>query len=460
MNHSAQASAPAEGWLAKVDAFLGGWISGWNPYDPDKLKERTLAPVAVEESNIRKRATQIFLLFFGLFLGWATMAPLDAGVSVQGSVVVMGNRKAVQHPSGGVVQEILVKEGDEVSAGQVLLRINPLKSDAEMTSVELQYINLLASESRLKSERDGLSAIVWPEELNKRFGRQDSRVSEAKKLQEQLFNSRKADFTAQVSSFNEQIAGLSGVLKLRQEQAKTLEQERSSSLQLANDGFVPQNQANQAARAKIEVDSGIVNTQAEISRARVQISQVRTQFLKDVDTQLQEIQKTRDAVSGRMESVKFDQEAAVVRAPASGTVVQLKVFTASGVITGGQVLMEIVPKNQSLAVDVHIPPTLIDKVNVGMLADMRFVAFNQTTTPVIPGRVAVVGADKQAGTTPNEPEFYLGQIQTTAEGRKLLGDLKVQPGMPVDVVIKSGERSFMSYVLKPLSDKFARAMKD
>jgi protease secretion system membrane fusion protein len=460
MNHSAQASAPAEGWLAKVDAFLGGWISGWNPYDPDKLKERTLAPVAVEESNIRKRATQIFLLFFGLFLGWATMAPLDAGVSVQGSVVVMGNRKAVQHPSGGVVQEILVKEGDEVSAGQVLLRINPLKSDAEMTSVELQYINLLASESRLKSERDGLSAIVWPEELNKRFGRQDSRVSEAKKLQEQLFNSRKADFTAQVSSFNEQIAGLSGVLKLRQEQAKTLEQERSSSLQLANDGFVPQNQANQAARAKIEVDSGIVNTQAEISRARVQISQVRTQFLKDVDTQLQEIQKTRDAVSGRMESVKFDQEAAVVRAPASGTVVQLKVFTASGVITGGQVLMEIVPKNQSLAVDVHIPPTLIDKVNVGMLADMRFVAFNQTTTPVIPGRVAVVGADKQAGTTPNEPEFYLGQIQTTSEGRKLLGDLKVQPGMPVDVVIKSGERSFMSYVLKPLSDKFARAMKD
>ena len=460
MSNSVQTAPAALGWAAKVDAFLGGWVSGWNPYDPDRLKQRTLAPVAVEESQIRKRATQVFLLFFGLFAAWAFMAPLDAGVSVQGSVVVMGNRKAVQHPSGGVVQEILVKEGDEVSAGQALLRVNPLKSDAEMTSVELQYINLLASESRLKSERDGMAGIVWADELDRRFGRQDGRVLEAKKLQVQLFSSRKADFTAQIESFNEQIAGLTGVLKLRQEQAKTLEQERSSSRQLAKDGFVPQNQANQAERAKIEVDSGIVNTQAEISRARVQISQVRTQLLKDVDTQLQEIQKTRDAVSGKMDSVKFDQDAAVVRAPASGTVVQLKVFTAGGVISGGQVLMEIVPKNEMLAVDVHIPPTLIDKVNTGMLADMRFVAFNQTTTPVIPGRVAVVGADKQAGSTPSEPEFYLGQIQTTEEGRALLGELKLQPGMPVDVVIKSGERSFMSYVLKPLSDKFARAMKD
>jgi protease secretion system membrane fusion protein len=139
-------------------------------------------------------------------------------------------------------------------------------------------------------------------------------------------------------------------------------------------------------------------------------------------------------------------------------VVGLKVFTAGGVITSAQVLMEIVPKDESLAVDVQIPTNLIDKVRVGMLADMRFVAFNQTTTPVIEGELKVVGADKLAGTTPGS-EYYMAQIQTTPEGLQKLGELQVQPGMPVDVVIKSGERTFMSYLLKPLSDKLALAFK-
>jgi protease secretion system membrane fusion protein len=285
-------------------------------------------------------------------------------------------------------------------------------------------------------------------------------VLEAKNLQVKLFSSRKADYESQIASLQEQIVGLTAVLKSRQDQGKTLDQEMKNSRELAKDGFVPQNQANQAERTKIEIDSGMVSTQADIARAKLQISQVRTLFLKDIDTQLQEIQKTRDAVLGKMDSAKFDRESVEVRAPANGTVVGMKVFTAGGVISGGQVLMDIVPNDGALAVDVHVPPTLIDKVNAGMLADMRFVAFNQTTTPVIPGKVAVVGADKQAGSTASEPEFYLAQIQTTDEGLKLLGDLKLQPGMPVDVVIKSGERSFMSYLLKPMSDKFARAFKE
>ena len=447
-------------WLMRVDKILNGWVTGWNPYDPSKLTQRNLEPVEIEESRIRKRAAQIFLMFFAVFLVWAIGAPLDAGVSVHGSVVVMGNRKAVQHPSGGVVQEIMIKEGDEVKAGDVMLRINPLKSDAETTGAELEYIYLLATESRLKSERDGSSSIKWSEDLNKKFNKQDLRVQEAKNLQIKLFSSRKTDLDSQIASLNEQILGLTAVYKSRQEQIKTIEQEMKSSRDLAKDGFVPQNQANQAERTKIDLDSAIVTTSADIARARLQISQVKTLFLKEVDTQLQDIQKTRDAVLGKMDAVKFDRDLVMVRAPASGNVVGLKVFTAGGVISGGQVLMEIVPKDEKLAVDAKIPTNLIDKVNVGMLADMRFIAFNLSTTPVIPGVVKVVGADKQVGTTTNEPEFYLAQIQTTKVGLNLLGELKVQPGMPVDVVIKSGERSFISYLLKPMRDKFALAFKD
>ena len=134
-----------------VDDKLTGWIDGWNPYKPEKLHSRGLQPVMVEESDIRRNAAKWFLGFFAVFLAWALWAPIDAGVTVQGSVSVLGNRKAIQHPTGGVVQEIMVQEGAQVQQGQVLLRINPLKSEVEMTGAELQYINLLATESRLRN---------------------------------------------------------------------------------------------------------------------------------------------------------------------------------------------------------------------------------------------------------------------------------------------------------------------
>lgn len=414
----------------------------------------------VEESAIRKNAARWFLGFFAVFLIWALWAPIDAGVTVQGTVSVLGNRKAVQHPTGGVVEEINVKEGAEVKQGDVLLRVNPLKTEAEMTGAELTYINLLASESRLKAERDNLGTINWSDELRKRFKPGDTRVEEAKKLQVQLFNSRRAEYNSQVASLNEQITGLNAVLKSRQIQIKTLDEEARNTRELAQKGFVPQSQANQAERQKSDIDSSIANTQADISRARLQISQVRSAILKDVDNQLQEIQKNRDAVSTRLDSAKFDRELAEIKAPVSGSVVALKVFTVGGIISSGMVLMEVVPSDESLIVQAKVPTNIIDKVRVGMPTDMRFTAFNSSTTPVIPGVVKVLGADKEAGANAQEGEFYLAQVETTKEGLARLTGLKVQPGMPVDVVIKAGERSFMSYLLKPLSDKMARAFKD
>jgi protease secretion system membrane fusion protein len=444
----------------EVDAKLSGWIDTWNPYTLEKLADKGLKPVEVEESDIRRGATKWFMGFFALFLLWAMFAPIDAGVTVQGTVSVLGNRKAIQHPTGGVVQEIMVKEGAQVEAGQVLLRINPLKSEAEMTGVELQYINLLATESRLKAERDNVPTITWTEELAKHFKDDDTRVAEAKNLQVQLFNSRRAEYNSQVSSLNEQISGLSVMLNSRRIQQRSLDEEMTNTRKLAKDGFVPMAQANQAERTKSDVDSSIASTQADIARARLQISQLRSALLKDVDNQLQEIQKNRDAMSSRLDSAKFDRDLAEVKAPVSGSVVGLKVFTEGGVITSGQVLMEVVPKDETLIVQAKIPASIIDKVRVGMPTDMRFTAFNQSTTPIIPGMVSVVGADKEPGGNPNEGEFYMGQVETTKEGLELLGSLKVQPGMPVDVIIKAGERSFMSYLLKPLTDKTARAFKD
>ena len=453
---------PAEGlWGRAVsgEARLSGWIDSWNPYAPDKLHGRGLKPVDIEESDIRRHASRWFLGFFLLFLAWANFAPIDAGVTVPGQVSVLGNRKTVQHPTGGVVQEIMVREGAEVKAGEVLLRINPLKSEADLTGLELQYINLLATESRLKAERDGTGAIRWEGEIAKRFKPNDEHVLEAKNLQQQLFNSRRAEYNGQVSSLNEQITGLTAMMQARRTQQRSLREEMTNTNKLANDGFVPKSQANLAERQNSDIESNIASTQADIARAKLQIIQLRSAFLKDVDNQLQEMQKNRDALLTKLDAAKFDRDLAEVKAPVSGSVVGLKVFTVGGVITVGQVLLEVVPKDETLIVQAKIPASIIDKVRVGMETDMRFTAFNQTTTPVIPGVVKLVGADKEPGTNDKE-EYYLGQVETTKEGLQKLAGLKVQPGMPVDVVIKAGERTFMSYLLKPLSDKFALAFKE
>lgn len=447
------------GGMQKLDDKLGGWIGGWNPYQPEKLHGKTIQAVKIEESNIRKVLTRWFLGMFVVFLGWAFFAPIDSGVTSQGTVTVLGNRKTVQHPSGGIVQEILVKEGAEVMQGQVLIRINPLKSEADMSGVELQYLNLLASESRLKSERDSLPNIRWADDLAKQFKSNDARVLEAKSLQNQLFNSRRADYNSQVSSLNEQIASLQNILKSRQMQQKSISEEMRNIKALAKDGFVPQAQANQAERQNVDIESNIATTQSDIARARLQISQLRTSYIKEVDNQLQELQKNRDPLQTRLDAVKFDRALTEVRAPVSGSVVGLKVFTVGSVVGGGVTMMEVVPKDEALIVQVKFPANSIDKVRVGMEAQLRFTAFNVDTTPVVPGIVKLVGADKEPSQQGSEGDFYLGQVETTPEGLEMLGNLKVQPGMNVDVIIKTGERSFMSLVMKPMTDKAVKAFK-
>jgi protease secretion system membrane fusion protein len=184
-------------------------------------------------------------------------------------------------------------------------------------------------------------------------------------------------------------------------------------------------------------------------------------YYKEIDNQLAEIQKNRDALKDRVQAVSFDRDLTAIRAPVTGTVVGLKVYTKGGTVSGGQVLAEIVPAEVALIVDAQVPPSSIDKVRIGSKADMRFTAFNQVMTPVIPGTVMLVGADKQPDPKggPGSADFYLAQVVATKEGIAMLGDLNVQPGMPVDVIFVTGERTFLSLLLKPLSDSLARAFK-
>jgi protease secretion system membrane fusion protein len=461
----------------KLISIINKWVDSLNPYNFDRMVKREgLEPIEIAESKSKKSSGKFFLIFFAVFLVWAFWAPLDSGVDVAGTVVVKGHRKAVQHPTGGVVSDILVKEGSIVNQGDILIRINPLSIEAELISAELDYINALTEEARLLAEREGRRSIVWGDELNM-FLAQD-KINEAKLLQERLFYSRLEDVAGQQRILHEQILGLRNQiadLKLIQDerkyQLKIISEEAKSSAELASEGFVSRSQANQIERQRSDLVAGLTATASDISKAinsitaaRLQMAQLKAVYRKDIDMQAKEIQKNRKILKSRVDALRFSLGLTELKAPVGGTVVGMKVYTVGGVISGGQVLMEIVPIDHHLIVNAKVPTNLIDKVQVGLEANMRFTAFNQVTTPVIPGRVSLVGADKlmkqleDDSITPSE--YYVAQIETTPEGYKLLGDKNIQAGMPVSVIIKTGERTFISYILKPITDRMITAFQD
>jgi protease secretion system membrane fusion protein len=455
-----------------IFARLGNWAKTFNPYVPEDLAKDGIEPVRIEESQVKKQAGKVVFFTFVIFLIWAVTAPMDSGIAVSGTVVVLGSRKAVQHPTGGVVDEILIREGDQVQQGDVLIRINPLNLDANLRQSEYEFINAAAVYSRLLAERTETANITWDTDLRE-FG-QNEQVAEAKRLQTAFFRSRRAELSdqraimqGQAQGLLQQIAAQETVLQFRLTQLAPLVEDAKSMRKLADDGFVPRSKANEAERSGSEAQAGIANLRSQIASIRtalasnqLEVSKLKAAFTKDVDAQLTETQKIRETVRSKVLSLRFDQSLASVRATAAGTIVGLKVHTVGGVITAGQLLMEIVPPDLGLIAEVAVPPYLIDKVQVGLLADMRFSAFNSTTTPVVPGIVRLIGADRLPPSPPKFPEeYYLMQVETTKEARETLAENTILAGMPVEVIVKSGERTFMSYMLKPLKDRFARSFK-
>lgn len=448
-----------------IDA--GGWAArlkrSWNPYDPARLADRGLEPVAVEESTVRRRGTWLIVTAIGAFFVWSVTAPIDAGSNMAGTVTVAGYRKAVQHPTGGVVQKVLVSEGDTVRQGQVLLRINPLETEATLTNLRQEYINTLVSLSRAKAELLA-RPIAWDPELAALAKESPNEVAEAKMLQQRFFTTRRQQYSEQARGLSAQIAGLSGAVASHRVQLGTLSEELHSVETLARDGFVPKAQYNTTLRNKVDQEAALQTAQADVGKIRAQIAETQSQFQSEVAKELAELQKNREALATKLSAARFNQSLAEIRAPVAGTIVNLKVFTEGGVINGGEVLMEVVPSNGALIVETKVPPAAIDKVHVGMPADVRFTSFNAAITPVVHGTVKSVGVDKQKAKPGEEvrenEDYYLAQVEIGPDALKELGDNQLRPGMPADVIAKRGERTFMAWLLKPLADKFARAFKD
>jgi len=403
------------------------------------------------------------------FLGWAALAPLDKGVAVSGKVMVSGHRKVVQHPSGGVVERIDVRDGDKVAAGQVLIRLKETPLLGQAQSLRSQFYGSLASEARLNAERDGVASVSFPTELTALAS--EPEVASNLALQRQLFDSRRQALLLDQQGIDESIAGAEAQLRgVRDSQASKVLQRTALAEQLqglrelAREGYIPRNRLLDSERVYAQVlgsiseDYGrIGQLQRQVLKMRLKIRQLAEEYQKEVRTQLADTRVRTEDLRNRLASAEFELANSQLRAPVAGIVVGLDVFTEGGVIKPGQALMEIVPQGEPLLVEARVPVELADKVHAGLPVELMFSAFSQSTTPRVAGEVMLVSADRQVDERTDEP-FYTLRAQVTEAGMAQLAGLQIRPGMPVEAFVRTGERSMLNYLFKPLLDRTHMAL--
>lgn len=438
-----------------------------NPAVPANLPVQ--APLNGDDGRVRRWGWLLLLAGMGGFFAWAAFAPLDEGVPAPGTVLVSSHRKAVQPLQAGLIEAILVKEGDRVRSGQLLVRLDATRARAELEIGRGQLMVARASEARLLAEQDGKGSVDFPPELVER--QTDPRVAQAVALQTQLFRSRRANLAAELGAVREsiggieaQIAALKDSMVARAEQRRLLSEEIHGQRELVKEGFLARNRLSEQERLLAQMTAQLAEDRGSTGRLRKQVAELKLriaqrqqEYQKEVESQLTDTQREAGALDERIRALAFEVENTQIRSPSDGMVVGLSVFTVGGVVQAGALLMDIVPTNEPLRVDAQISPHLIDRVQAGLPVDLMFTSFNTSTTPRIPGVVKMVGADVLVDPT-SKQSFYRAQVEVTDEGMHLLGKNKVIPGMQVEVFIRTGERTLLNYLLKPIRDRLRPAL--
>lgn len=442
-----------------------------------------LPPIDVEESDSgeslpsdTRRVARFGLLAigvgFGGFLLWAALAPLDEGVPSNGIVSVDTKRKAVQHLQGGIVREVLVREGQLVEPKQVVIRLDDAVARATYESVRQRYLGLRAMESRLSAEQLGLPAITFHPELLQ-AATADPLIRQHLSTQNQLLQSRRASLAANLGAIEEGIQGqqaliegYNGVLASRNTQVASLQREVAGVRDLVKEGYAPFNRQMELERAIADLGASTADVQANRARAQSTILELRqraqvlrSDYRKEVDTQMAEVRRDVQSEAERFKAVTEELARTEIRTPAAGHVVGLAIQTVGGVVQAGQKLMDIVPQDERLVLEAHVAPHLIDRIQLGSKVDVRFSAFAHSPQLVVDGIVDSISADILTDSASNA-SYYLARVSITPAGMKMLGKRQLQPGMPVDVVIKTGERSMLTYLLHPLVKRISASMKE
>ncbi|HYC66848.1 HlyD family type I secretion periplasmic adaptor subunit [Brevundimonas sp.] len=414
----------------------------------------------------------IILLFFGLFLGWAAFAPLDAGAYAQGQIAVSGNRQAVQHREGGVVSALHVKEGDTVQRGQILLTLSSGELRATERGVASQVFALLAQRARLIAERDGLRAIPTPPEFANLPPEDSALALESLRIQQLQFGARRVGrstetgvLSQRIAQLNEQIQGYERQIAANLEQQRLIQDELAGMRSLAEKGYAPLTRVRALERTAAQLDGELGSLRAQIARSReavgetrLQMSGVSSEMNEDVADQLRQIDVQLNELRPRMAELRSQIARSEVRAPASGQVVGLTIFTQGGVIQPGQTLMEVVPNDASQIIVAQISPNDVDNLRAGQTTEVRFPGLRERNPPTIHGRVTRISADsftiEQTGAS-----YFRAEIVVPAAEMSKLGRAAntLRPGAPVEVIILLRKRTALSYLLEPLTNNLWRS---
>ncbi len=447
-------------------------LSKQNATDATNVIE--LAPDLPTDTRSTIRLGFIALVIgFGGFIAWAAFAPLDEGVPAPASVTIDTKRKAIQHQTGGIVQQVAVREGQRVKAGDTLIELDAGAARATYESIRQNYMAQRAAEDRLMAELEKRDAISFHPDLMAAKG--DPVINQHIVTQTQLMQSRRAALRSELATIDESIAGLEAALsgiRLQIESRKLQAQKQSEQLknisELAADGYVPRNQVLTLEQSQAELNAVQANLNADKSRTERSIAELKLRKAqrqmdgtKEVATQLAEVRREVQADRERLAAITAELGRVTVKAPVDGQVVGLAIASVGGVAAPGQKLMDIVPNDEGVVLETRIPTHLIDRVHLDDPVDVRFSAFAHTPQLVVDAKINSISSDVVTEQSPaGAVSYYLARVSLTPEGIKKLGNRHMQPGMTAEVLIKTGERSLLTYLLHPLTKRIAAAMKE
>lgn len=425
------------------------------------------APNTSMEGPKRIGMTLMFFVFV-VFGGWAVLAPLDGAAFAPGTVTVKSYKKVVQHLEGGIVADILARDGDLVEQGQPLLILDDTQSTASLEIANTQHISLRAKETRLIAERDGLDQVAYP----RGFSTQDARVQQEVNAQNEIFAARKAAnegraeiLQQRINQLQNQVMGMQALRKAKEQLAASYEDELRETQALLEQGFSEKTRLRQAERSfasfsgeAAELTANIAATEVQIGEARLQILQQDSDFQNEVVTELGEVQTSLQDARERVTALEDLVSRTTVVAPDTGVVNGMQVHTIGGVIGPGSPIAEIVPESDELVIEASVNTIDIDRVSEGQEARVRFSTFG-SSAPTIFGEVISLSADAMQNEATGM-SFYLARVEVYEDGMTDLGDLALMPGMPAEVYINTGARTFIQYLFKPLSNAVARSFNE
>jgi HlyD family secretion protein len=414
----------------------------------------------------------IVVAFLAIGLGgWASTAEISGALIASGSVVVDSNVKKVQHPTGGVVGEVRVRDGDHVKAGDILVRLDETVTRANLAIVSMVLIELYARKARLAAERDGADTVATPKELADKSG--DPDVQDALASERKLFELRrtarlgqKQQLRQRITQLQEEIRGLEAQQDAKTKETELIEQELGGMRELWKKNLIPLDKLTALERetARLQGERGqlvasAAQAKGKIAETELQILQVDQDLSSDVAKELREIEGKIGEYVERKVAAEDQLKRTDIRAPQDGVVFQSTANTVGGVVAAGDPIMLIVPESDNLQVEAKVDPKDIDKVEFAQPVLLRFSAFNIRTTPEINGTVARVAADTSTDQRTGQT-YYLVRIAMTPEEIARLGTVKLTPGMPVEAFIQTGQRTMISYLIKPLHDQLMRAFRE